>query len=85
MYSTSDELKGWDPATSMTPAPLSAKKAEGKGLKSAPPKRINKGLFDRDEDSEKENVKGRKGDGRRQTMGVGMQWVPRVRSPLGKF
>ena len=97
-YSTPEELKGWDPATSKTPAPMTPATPNVRrdgldgGLKSAPPKQLNKGLFERsEEDNGKENGNGvgsekgkmrfKVGDARRQTMG----WVPRVRSPLGKF
>ena len=88
-YSTPEELKGWDPATSATPAPITpappnARRTEADGLKTAPPKQLNKGLFE-GSDVGKENgdakMKLKLQDARRQTMG----WVPRVRSPLGKF
>ena len=90
-YATPEELKHWDPATSatpapQTPAPMGFRRMEEQGMKSAPPKQMNKKLFERSDEGvgkENENAKGKLkvADARRQTMA----WVPRVRSPLGKF
>ena len=91
--STPTELVGWDPATAMTPAPKGVAMMEtpylmkagetAMGLKSAPPKQSNKGLFDENEAKKKgeEKMKVKLDNARRRTMG----WKPRVGSPLGKF
>ena len=89
IYSTPTELKNWDPATSATPAPATpappnARRIAADGLKSAPPKQLNKGLFEKNGSSKEngdEKMQLKMKDTRRQTMA----WVPKVRSPLGKF
>ena len=97
--STPTELVNWDPATAVTPAPAGSGMMETpflmkqgdramkeNGLKSCPPKQINRGIFD-DEDTEKqamgkeEKMKLKLDNARRRTMG----WKPKVGSPLGKF
>ncbi len=96
--STPTELLSWDPATAMTPAPTTVERqqmdtpylmkqgtrAMNDGvLKSAPPKQVNKGLFDTTEDRGKKDdkLKLKLQEARRKTMG----WRPSVGSPLGKF
>jgi hypothetical protein len=98
---TPTALVGWDPATSKTPAkagnpemdtPYLMKQggmmmdhARDSGAMSAPPKQINKGLFDNDggEDGDKkgEKLKLKLNEARRRTMG----FKPVIGSPLGKF
>ena len=97
--STPTELVNWDPATAMTPAPAGSgimetpflmkqgdRAMKENGLKSCPPKQINRGIFD-DEDTEnramgkEEKMKLKLDNARRRTMG----WKPKVGSPLGKF
>ena len=91
----------YDPRTAATPmTPYLIAKGRDLIQKSAPPKQINKGIFDRDDDDsvlgQKENVNdtgkkfqmknGKKVlDGRRKTLGVpGLGFKPIVGSPLRK-
>lgn len=98
---TPTALVGWDPATSKTPGkagnaemdtPYLMKQggmimdhARDNGAMSAPPKQINKGMFDKESeeagDDRKEKMKLKLQAARRRTMG----FKPVVGSPLGKF
>ncbi len=91
--STPTELVNWDPATAMTPAPkavgimetpyLMKQGDQAMGLKSAPPKQSNRGIFVDENDSKKnggEKMKVKLDNARRRTMG----WKPKIGSPLGK-
>jgi hypothetical protein len=96
---TPTALLGWDPATSKTPAragnpemdtPYLMKQggmvmdqARDNGAMSAPPKQINQGMFDQENDGEDKGkkMKLKLQEARRRTMG----FKPVIGSPLGKF